>query len=181
MKKVLLISEATIKKYSLVNDNVDGKYILPAIQTTQELDLETVIGPALVNKLCSLVASGDIELDENVHYKDLLDSFVTPYLVWQVMSSIQIGVNYKFTNSGIVGNDDERKNRLDYRNAQLLQEQYNNYAASYANKLKNYLCHNSNLFPEYHQSVNGETEQDVFVGGIYLSDVPNCKNSYLYK
>lgn len=172
MKKVLLISEATIKKYSLVNDNVDGKYILPAIQTAQELDLENAIGPALVGKLCELVATGDITKDENINYKDLLDSYVTPYLVWQVMSSIQIGLNYKFTNSGIIGNDDERKNRLEFRNAQLLQEQYNNYANSYCNKMKNYLCHNSKLFPEYHQCVNGETENDINGCGIFLADVP---------
>lgn len=181
MKKVLLISESTIKKYSLVNDNVDGKYILPAIQTAQELDLENAIGPALVSKLCSLVSTGDIENEENVNYKDLLDSYVTPYLVWQVMSSIQTGLNYKFTNSGIIGNDDERKNRLEFRNAQLLQEQYNNYANSYCNKMKNYLCHNSALFPEYHQCVNGETENDINGCGIFLADVPDYRRSYLYK
>ena len=37
--KVLLISEQTLKTYTLIGDNVDGKYILPAIQTAQDIDL----------------------------------------------------------------------------------------------------------------------------------------------
>ena len=52
MKKVYLISEKTIKTYSLVNNNVDGKYISIAIQATQDIDLQTLIGEALVRKLC---------------------------------------------------------------------------------------------------------------------------------
>ena len=38
MKNVLLISEATLKKYTLINDNMDGVYILPAIQMAQDID-----------------------------------------------------------------------------------------------------------------------------------------------
>ena len=46
---VMLISEATLKKYTLLNDNVDGKYILPAIKMSQDIDLETLIGTPIVN------------------------------------------------------------------------------------------------------------------------------------
>ena len=60
MKNVLLISEATLKKYTLINDNMDGVYILPAIQMAQDIDLDTAIGTKLCNKLKALVKSGDI-------------------------------------------------------------------------------------------------------------------------
>lgn len=182
MKKVLLISESTLKKYTLINDNVDGVYLLTAIQTAQELDLETIIGTSLVNKLCSLVSSGDINNDEYSNYKNLLDEYITPYLCWDVMQSVQIGLNYKFTNSGMVGQDDEHKNRLDYKNAQTLQQQYQNYANSYGNKMKNYLCHNSYLFPEYNQCVNGEHNEDINGCGIFLADIPyNNFRNYIGK
>ena len=134
MNKVLLISEETLKTYSLVNDNIDGKYLLPAIQTAQDIDLETLIGKALLDKLCKLVETGEIV--NNSKYRTLLDDYITPYLVWQVMSNLQLGINYKLSNSGVITNDDERKSRLDYRNNQLLQEQYKHYADSYAIKLK---------------------------------------------
>ena len=176
MNKVLLISEETLKTYSLVNDNIDGKYLLPAIQTAQDIDLETLIGKALLDKLCSLVEDGSIV--NNTKYRTLLDDYITPYLVWQVMSNLQLGINYKLSNSGVITNDDERKSRLDYRNNQLLQEQYKHYADSYAIKLKDYLC--SGDYPEYHQCVNHSHAEDVELCGIYLGDI-NINRGYKYK
>lgn len=179
MNKVLLISEETLKTYTLVNDNVDGKYILPAIQTAQDIDLETLIGKALLNKLCSLVEDGSIV--DNTDYKLLLDEYITPYLCWQVLSTIQIGLNYKFSNSGMISNDDERKSKLDYKNNQLLQEQYKHYADSYAIKMKDYLCSNSNKYPEYHQCLNYSHAEDVELCGIYLGDIYTESKTYKYK
>lgn len=176
MNKVLLISEETLKTYSLVNDNIDGKYLLPAIQTAQDIDLETLIGKALLDKLCKLVETGEIV--SNSKYRTLLDDYITPYLVWQVMSNLQLGINYKLSNSGVITNDDERKSRLDYRNNQLLQEQYKHYADSYAIKLKDYLC--SGDYPEYHQCVNHSHAEDVELCGIYLGDI-NINRGYKYK
>lgn len=176
MNKVLLISEETLKTYSLVNDNIDGKYLLPAIQTAQDIDLETLIGKALLDKLCKLVETGEIV--SNTKYKTLLDDYITPYLVWQVMSNLQLGINYKLSNSGVITNDDERKSRLDYRNNQLLQEQYKHYADSYAIKLKDYLCCGD--YPEYHQCVNHSHAEDVELCGIYLGDI-NINRGYKYK
>lgn len=177
MNKVLLISEETLKTYSLVNDNIDGKYLLPAIQTAQDIDLETLIGQVLLDKLCKLVETGEIV--SNGKYRTLLDDYITPYLVWQVMSYLQIGINYKLSNSGVITNDDERKSRLDYKNNQLLQEQYKHYADSYAIKLKDYLC--SGDYPEYYQCVNFTHAEDVELCGIYLGDIPNNKFDYKYK
>lgn len=176
MNKVLLISEETLKTYSLVNDNIDGKYLLPAIQTAQDIDLETLIGKALLDKLCKLVETGEIV--SNGKYRTLLDDYITPYLVWQVMSNLQLGINYKLSNSGVITNDDERKSRLDYRNNQLLQEQYKHYADSYAIKLKDYLC--SGDYPEYYQCVNHSHAEDVELCGIYLGDI-NINRGYKYK
>ena len=176
MNKVLLISEETLKTYSLVNDNIDGKYLLPAIQTAQDIDLETLIGKALLDRLCKLVETGEIV--SNSKYRTLLDDYITPYLVWQVMSNLQLGINYKLSNSGVITNDDERKSRLDYRNNQLLQEQYKHYADSYAIKLKDYLC--SGDYPEYHQCVNHSHAEDVELCGIYLGDI-NINRGYKYK
>lgn len=176
MNKVLLISEETLKTYSLVNDNIDGKYLLPAIQTAQDIDLETLIGKALLDRLCKLVETGEIV--NNNKYKTLLDDYITPYLVWQVMSNLQLGINYKLSNSGVITNDDERKSRLDYRNNQLLQEQYKHYADSYAIKLKDYLCNGD--YPEYYQCVNHSHAEDVELCGIYLGDI-NINRGYKYK
>lgn len=168
MTKVFLISEETIKKYSLVNNNVDGKYISSAIQAAQDIDLQTIIGEALVNRLCLLVETGDIS--NNTNYKLLLDKYITPYMIWQVMSTVQIGLNYKLVNSGVITNEDTNKSHLDYKNNQLLIEQYKSYANSYAIKLKSYLDCNSGLYPEYSECVNNQHAEDIGVCGIYFGE-----------
>lgn len=168
MEKVLLISEATLKKYTLINDNVDGMYILPAIQSAQDVDLDTIIGTALNTKLQELVKTGDIVSEEYSAYKLLLDDYITPYMCWQVMCTIQPAINWKMTNSGVIDNYDDRKNRLDYSNSKTLIDQYQKYANSYALKLKNYLCSNSSKYPEYHQCVNHQREEMPRLCSIFL-------------
>lgn len=178
INKVLLISEQTLKKYTLINDNVDGMYILPAIQSAQDIDLDTIIGPVLNNKLQQLVKNSDIVQPKYEKYKVLLDEYVTPYLCWQVMTNIQIAVNFKLSNSGVVENYDERKNRLDYTHSKALSDQYQKYANAYATKLKNYLCSNSNQYPEYHQTLNHEGEESPRLCSIYLEDDDCCDYKY---
>jgi hypothetical protein len=164
MKNVYLISEATLKQFSLINNNVDGKYIGVAIQATQDIDLQTLIGEALVKRLCALVVSN--ELNDKPNYKLLLDEYITPYMTWQVMSTIQVGLNYKLVNSGVITNEDSNKSHLDYKNNQLLIEQYKSYANSYAIKLKSYLDCNATLYPEYKQCVNKQHAEDINFCGI---------------
>lgn len=178
MEKVLLISETTLKTYTMINDNIDSKYILPAIQITQDCDLDTIIGPVLNNKLQSLVRDGSITEAVNEHYKKLLDNYITPYLCWQVMSAVQININYKLTNSGTIVNQDERKTSLDYTNARALQSQYEHYAQSYGAKLRDYLCKNASIYPEYKQCENFECAEDGQLCSIYL---PSSTNHHEYK
>lgn len=180
MKKVLLISETTLKKYTLINDNIDGMYLLPAIQSAQDIDLDTIIGPALNNKLQDLVGNNDILQPKNINYKNLLDDYVTPYLCWQVMQSVQIALDYKFSNSGVIENSDERKTKLDYTNSKALADQYQKYANSYAMKLKNYLHNNSNLFPEYRKIVDSQAAESPSLCSIFLEDDDDYCN-YKYK
>lgn len=176
MEKVLLISESTLKKYTIINSNISGIYLTPAIQMAQSVDLENAIGPVLTHKLENLVADGTIESEENKKYKDLLDIYVTPYLCWQVMSAIQININYKLSNSGVIQNQDERKTAIDYRSGKELMAQYEKYANAFGQKLKNFLCAHVNDYPEYRQCENYEYEDSLPLCSIYLGEDYNRHN-----
>lgn len=176
MTKALLISEEVLKKYTLISDNMDGKYLATAIQAAQDVELDTLIGPALRSRLEQLVYDQTIYDDEYANYYNLLTDYVTPYLCWTVMAEIQPAINYKMTNSGVISNDDERKSRQDYKTNQLLIDQYRRYADTYGLKLKNYLCNNTQKFPEYSQMKDDEYAEDVNGSGIYLGDVPSRNN-----
>lgn len=178
MDKILLISEETLKKQSLLGANLDGVYVYPTICLAQDLDLTHIIGPALVTKLCDLVASGEIETATD--YKYLLDNYVTNYLVWSVSYNLIPAINYKLANAGVSVSTDTQRQTLDTTASQTLAVQLKNYADAYATKMRDYLCHNSAKYPEYHQFVNSEGAQAPQRCGIVFDNDHKC-DDYLYK
>lgn len=180
MAHALLISEKTLKQTTLINDNIDPVYIFPAIRISQDVDLQTICGPVLVHKLEDLVASGDIQLEYNIKYKKLLDDYITDYLCWQVMTAIQLNINYKLSNSGTIQNQDDRKYAIDFQNGKNLIAQYQHYSDSYAQKLKNFLDAHTSEYPEYKQCENFEYEETPQLCSIYLEDRP-YRHTYIGK
>ena len=51
MKEILLTSEASVKGLTAISDNVESKYLLPAIREAQEIYLREIIGDPLLAKL----------------------------------------------------------------------------------------------------------------------------------
>lgn len=178
MDKVFLISEKTLKEQSLLGANLDGVYVYPTIALAQDLDLTHIIGSALVTKLCNLVSSGEIE--QAADYKYLLENYVTSYLIWSVSYNLIPAINYKLQNAGVSVNADTQRQTLDTTASQSLAVQFKNYADAYATKMRDYLCHNSGKFPEYHQFVNGEGAEAPQRCGIVFDSDHRC-DDYLYK
>lgn len=180
-QKVLLISEDTLKTNSLIDSNIDGKYILPSIEIAQRVDLKNVIGTALYDKIISMVENGTIGDSENADYKYLLDNYITDYLVWQTMSTIQISINYKFKQSGMIQNQDEKKESIEYSNGKALASQYERYANAFCTDMKDYLITNITKYPEYRQCKNYEYAMDAPLCDIFLEDINIKPYDYRYK
>lgn len=143
--KVYLISEKTLKADSLVNNNIDGMYINPAIQVAQDMFLQPLLGSVLYKRICDDVAEGTLDAD----YKLLLDDYITPFLEFRVMADIQIPLNYKLRNAGVVQNSDVNIQTVSLDELKYLTDFYENKATFYANRLSDFLCHNSNIYKEY--------------------------------
>lgn len=176
MNKTLLISEDTLKKLSSLGNNLDGIYLYPSICLAQDLDLTSIIGPALVTKLCELVESGEITDNEN--YKYLLDEYVTNYLVWAVSVNLMPQINYKLQNAGVSVNNDTQRSTLEFNNSKTLQRQFENYADAYATKMKHYLMHNTDKFPEYNKYIYCEGAEEPQRCGIVFDSGHYCDYKY---
>lgn len=166
----LLISTATLKSNSLINDNVDGVYILPAITLAQDVGLQSLIGTKLYRKLQALVATAEITLEPNAQYKLLLDDYIANYLTWQTVAEIQVPLNFKNVNKGIVTTPDEKVYPTSLRDLNYLVDHYKNKAAFFASLLTNYLVAHSKHYPEYSfcSSDGGLGASDDFNCPIYL-------------
>ena len=136
MAKVYLISEQTIKTNSIINNNVDGMYLLPAIEYAQDNGLQSLIGTKLYNKLMDIVADGTIA--NLPDYKTLLDEYITPYLLNKVTADIQLPLAYKLRNQGVVQQTGENTYVPSMKDTQYVIQHYQNQADFYGNRMSDW-------------------------------------------
>lgn len=169
MARVFLVSEATMKKNSVVNNNVDGMYLLTAIEFAQDAGLQPIIGTKLYNKLMDLVENGSIT--GSTDYKYLLDEYITPYLVNKVTADIQIPLSFKLRNQGVVQQTDANTYVPSMKDIQYVIQNYENKANFYSNRLSDYLRANRSKYTEYcsvDSCADMPSNKDAYNTGIFL-------------
>ena len=148
MSKSLLITTTDLKKFSILDGNLDNDKFIQYISISQDIHIQQYLGTDLLEKLQSLIPD-DIDLPENSDYKDLLETYVKPMSIhWAAVEYIPFAA-YNIANVGVVKHNSEtsvsvEKNELDY-----LIERERDIAQSYTRRFIDYMCENSTLFPEY--------------------------------
>lgn len=154
--KVLLVSTDQVKTYSSISENTSDKIIFTSILDAQQIDLQSIIGTPLLNKICDLVN------DENVTgvYKELLDNYIQPFLIRQVASEIIIPISYKIGNFGVAQSSDDNLNSSQLKEISFIKQYYLDKANVAKERLQNYLINNRNLFPEL--NINKEVNPNLY-------------------
>lgn len=163
---VYLISEDTLKTETILNDNVGAEYFGSAIEVSQEIYLQQLIGTSLLNDLCDKVR--DNRLNEND--KVLLDEYITPFLKFKVLSEVTLPIAFKYRNAGVVQTNNEYVYNTGMKDAQQLASFYDQKANFFAIRLTDWLCANSAKFPAYRNTTTGEISpnKDAYNTNIYL-------------
>lgn len=176
---IYLISEDILKSEGLIDDNLWGGYLKPAITLAQDRGLQSLIGGVLYDKICDLVADNSIKDEENKKYKDLLDDYIIPYLMFQTLAEVGVPITWKFKNQGLVGYNDTNNdwvNRPSMKDFQYIIQKYENDAVFYGNRLTDYLNTHISLFPEYLKYERGKMKADdrQYKTGLYLGRGSRC-------
>ena len=169
MARVLLISEKTLKQNSVINNNVDGMYILPAIEYAQDAGLQPFLGTKLYNKLMDLVEDGSIT--GATDYKYLLDEYVEPYLINKVTADIQIPLAFKMRNQAVVQQTGENTYVSSLKDMQYVVQNYENKANFYGQRMSDYLHSNHSKYPEYRKMdscADMPSDSGAYKTGIFL-------------
>lgn len=146
MLKVLLCSEDYIKSNSALNDNLWGKFLLPAILEAQNINLQIYLGECLYKTILGMVADGSITASTNESYKTLLEDYIQPYLLYQVQANIIPTINVKLGNIGSVISNDEHISTLSQANIELVQSDFQHKADFYAQRMLNFILNHSSEF-----------------------------------
>lgn len=131
-----------------MNDNVWGDYLLPAIRTAQEIELQQILGSCLYNALIGMVDDGSITATTNTAYKTLLDDYVQDFMMYQVITDLIPIIGVKLANIGVVISNDEHVQNLTEEERNNLKQYYQYKADWYCRRLQEFLVQNKEGFAE---------------------------------
>ena len=153
-KNVMLISPDEVKSQGDINYNVDDSFIGSSIRVSQQIYLRDIIGDALLEKLQVLVYNAIEELpdniddNENIAYKTLLDDYIVPFLTYKVSYEICTRISLKIRNMGIIKNYDTNQQQAELADVLYLQQTNDTYANDAANRMTKFICSEKAAYPE---------------------------------
>ena len=170
-RKVLFVSVSDLKKRSFIDGNVDSTKVVQYIEVAQDIHIQNYLGGKLYKKMMSLVLSGDISTDDYSDYKTLLDDYIKPMLIWYSQATILPYIAFSATNGGVHKHIAENAEAATKQDMDYLSQQMNNTAEFYTKRFLDYMCLNSNKYPEYSQNTSEDMypDKDInYTGGWYV-------------
>lgn len=153
MTQTFLISEAKLREYTDIDNNIDTALVKNAIREAQDIELQRLLGTLLYNKMLDLVSSGDISTGAYSNYKTLLDDYIQNFLLYAVYFYALEPIYLRSRNNGLLTpNGGENSDVASKQLFDMKRQSSKNKMEFYAEKLRDYLIEEEALFPELTQS-----------------------------
>lgn len=151
MAEVLFISEEKLTSYAIAG-NVDSTHILAHLKDAQRIFIESALGTDLYKKLQDDIIGGSL----TGNYKILVDDYIQDVLVHYATLQAIPHLAYKIENGNIYSKTSESGNALSVEELGDLKASIKNTAEWYRARMIDYLCYNTDLFPEYSTNEGNE-------------------------
>ena len=153
-----MISEAKLKAFTDINNNLDVDLIKSTIREAQIIHITRLLGSRLYNRIVD-----DINNDTLTgNYKTLVDNYVQDALIyWSYYESLE-SIYLRPRNGGLlIPQGGENNLPADLQVYEKKRQSVKNKAEYFSERLVDYLCFNNNLFPEYGQETNDDIYPDA--------------------
>jgi hypothetical protein len=170
MAYALLISTEDVKKFTIVNGNLDADDFIEYIKISQDITIQNYLGSKLYQKLQTLILNNDINQAGFVDYKNLLTVYVKPMLIHWAMVYYLPFAAYTLSNKGLFKHSSENATNVDKAEVDFLVEKERDIAESYTQRFIDFMCYNMNTYPEYNNNNNEDVNPDTnnFYSGWYI-------------
>jgi len=158
--KALFITANDLKRYSIVNGNVDNDKFMQFIEIAQDIHIQNYLGTDLYNKFQTIILNSTINNVVNSDYKFLLDTYIKSMLVHWAMVEYLPFAAYTVANGGVYKHTSETSQSVDKNEIDFLVEKQRNTAQHYTRRFIDYMCFNAATYPEYNSNSNGDMYPD---------------------
>jgi len=175
-RNILFVSVNTIKERTGVHNNLDEKLINPEILASQDMFILPCLGTALYNRLQDGIENDDLTALES----DILDTYITPTLVYYVLSELPMGLSYQFYNKGLIRKSGDGQENPSASDMIDVADRYKSRAEFYKQRLVKFLKEKAvkGLLPLYLNPGNTiDTmipENQAYTTSIWLGDSDIC-------
>lgn len=169
MTNTFLISEAKLRQFTDINDNVDTELLKNAVRVAQDIELQRVIGTNLYQSLLTQVDAGPVWTTPN--YETLVNDYIQDFLLYGAYYEALEAIYLRPRNNGLLtptgGENSVNADRSLY---DMKRQSVNNKMQYYGERLSNYIAEEQALFPELN-SANKIYEQWPDYGIQYRSPI----------
>ncbi len=162
----LFVNEDKLKNCTAINYNVDTAFLLPFLKIAQDKHLQMILGTRLYNKISTDINDRDLD----GVYKTLVDDYVQDCLVHYALVEALPFISYQIKNGSITQKNSENGNAASREDVNYLVQKERDTAEFYGQRIVEYLCYNSSLFPEYTTNNDDEIEpiKNAYFTGIKI-------------
>ena len=139
---VYFISPDDVKKNSTFDVNVEDKLLLSNIIDSMEIDLYSILGTKLYEKIYTDVETSSL----SGNYKILMDDFITPLLIKTVQLRSLPDIWIKIREKGVLLKEDEGNSSVSIKLLNKLEDKIKSDYSVYQNRLTDYLYYNQRVF-----------------------------------
>ena len=154
MATALFISRTDLVKNSILDGNVDTDKFIQFIKISQEIHVQNYLGSKLYDKIYADIIAGTLAGD----YLALVTDYLQPMLIHYAMMDYLPFAAYQIKNGGVFKHNSENSETVSKDEIDFLTKKQRDFAEYYTRRFIDYICFNSNKFPEY----NNNTETDIY-------------------
>lgn len=150
MAKALLIKRSDLTTFSNISGAIDDDRIIQYISIAQDIHIQDVLGTDLLERIQSDIVDDDL----TGNYLTLVTNWIKPALIhWTLFEALPF-MAVQVGNAGLYKIDPDGGAALSDVELNDLIQREKAYAVYYTDRVIDYLCNNSNLFPEYTSNTN---------------------------
>ena len=154
MATALFISRTDLVKNSILDGNVDTDKFIQFIKISQEIHIQNYLGSKLYDKIYADIIAGTLTGD----YLSLVTDYLQPMLIHYAMMDYLPFAAYQIKNGGVFKHSSDNSETVSKDEIDFLTKKQRDFAEYYTRRFIDYICFNSNKFPEY----NNNTETDIY-------------------